>query len=737
MNNRPSLEFARASRPAEPTVGWSADIPVRLANGGLRERGQKCPRSALHFAGETNIFGAGETSVSGDLHSRMISRSLSSGERVRVSAGNSLTKVFGFPPRALNGAHFLLRLWKKFTVIRSVLSIFVAALIVVCSPINAQEPAKKTLFLPKSATAAAYVLGRLSNQELMEAPRSEFVYVALLQRKGLDRKYRVEALDGLVKIRGTDSLAELLAGLEALDNKGEDYAPVLRDLAAILLQAKPGELSAKRDGLEKLTADGQLALTRQIAFAALVTADASGETVWKQAQPERLVDLIRSIEWVRDPALRASFYPRVEPLIHLTSSPEMQLAAISAITAIPGHEAETFKALASLTKSGTQREAAIAGLQSIPRKSWPKDEIESLTESLVAFLKNVPVDQRTSPEAVGAFQLATDLTGALSPEKAGPIEKALRSLGVSIFVIRTISEQMLYDKTLIVVEPGKPVQIILINEDAMPHNLVVVSPGAWEEIGEAAEKMPPTPDAEGRLYVPDSPKVLHATKLVESGQQIKLSFTAPPETGEYPYVCTFPGHWRRMVGTLVVVKDIEAYLASNAARVAPKITEWKIEDLLPELEHAKSGRNLARGKELFTQLACAGCHKLGAEGIHYGPEVGEIFKEYKNDRVEVLRQIIEPSLIIRERYRNVQFELKNGDEPLVGMIVEEEGEQVTIQTGPSDALIQTLKKSEIIGRVPQKSSSMPGGLLNALSKDEILDLLIYLETGGKLTPHQH
>ena len=49
--------------------------------------------------------------------------------------------------------------------------------------------------------AAAYVLGRLSDQELIAAPRSEFVYVALLQRKGLDSKYRLEALSGLAAIR--------------------------------------------------------------------------------------------------------------------------------------------------------------------------------------------------------------------------------------------------------------------------------------------------------------------------------------------------------------------------------------------------------------------------------------------------------------------------------------------------------------------------------------------------------
>jgi hypothetical protein len=55
----------------------------------------------------------------------------------------------------------------------------------------AEEPSKKILFLPKSPVAAACVLARLSNKELIEAPRSEFVYVALLQRAGLERKYRL------------------------------------------------------------------------------------------------------------------------------------------------------------------------------------------------------------------------------------------------------------------------------------------------------------------------------------------------------------------------------------------------------------------------------------------------------------------------------------------------------------------------------------------------------------------
>src|SRR5439155_1142549 len=85
------------------------------------------------------------------------------------------------------------------------------------------------------------------------------------------------------------------------------------------------------------------------------------------------------------------------------------------------------------------------GLQQIPRKSWPKEQAEPLIDSLIAYLKNVPVDQRTEPDAANAFQFATDLTSLLPPEKARTAGKTLRSLGASVFVIHTIPEQMLYE----------------------------------------------------------------------------------------------------------------------------------------------------------------------------------------------------------------------------------------------------------------------------------------------------
>src|SRR6266487_887340 len=93
-------------------------------------------------------------------------------------------------------------------------ALLLVGVVLLAAPAMTQEDApKKTFFLPKNPTAAAYILNRLSNKELIAAPRSEFVYVALLQRKGLDRKYRLEALEGLAKLRKTDIMTELLRAI--------------------------------------------------------------------------------------------------------------------------------------------------------------------------------------------------------------------------------------------------------------------------------------------------------------------------------------------------------------------------------------------------------------------------------------------------------------------------------------------------------------------------------------------
>ena len=49
---------------------------------------------------------------------------------------------------------------------------------------------------------------------------------------------------------------------------------------------------------------------------------------------------------------------------------------------------------------------------------------------------------------------------------------------------------------------------------------------------------------------PDSPNVLVASRLLNAGESTLVTFDAPTEPGEYPFVCSFPGHWVTMRGVL-------------------------------------------------------------------------------------------------------------------------------------------------------------------------------------------
>jgi azurin len=122
-----------------------------------------------------------------------------------------------------------------------------------------------------------------------------------------------------------------------------------------------------------------------------------------------------------------------------------------------------------------------------------------------------------------------------------------------------------------VVQAGKPFEVILENTDLMPHNIVFVQPGTRQAVAEAVQgKTPDQVDKQGRAYVPEKDsRVLQASKMLEAGQKETIKMTAPQQEGEYEYVCTFPGHWSIMWGKLAVVKDVDAYLQANPQGPAP------------------------------------------------------------------------------------------------------------------------------------------------------------------------
>ena len=92
------------------------------------------------------------------------------------------------------------------------------------------------------------------------------------------------------------------------------------------------------------------------------------------------------------------------------------------------------------------------------------------------------------------------------------------------------------------------------NPDVLQHNLVFTKIGKKEAVGALADAMLIDPEALKKHYVPTSDDIIASSKLVNPSQSEVIEFTVPKEPGDYPYICTFPGHWRLMNGTLKVTK---------------------------------------------------------------------------------------------------------------------------------------------------------------------------------------
>lgn len=120
--------------------------------------------------------------------------------------------------------------------------------------------------------------------------------------------------------------------------------------------------------------------------------------------------------------------------------------------------------------------------------------------------------------------------------------------------LKAVKDIMQYDKKLITVPAGKRITLVFENPDGMQHNLLIIQPGTLDIVGKAADDMLRSSEAYEKQYIPSVPEVLHHTPLVNPGESFTLEFTAPTEPGDYPYVCTFPGHWRGMNGIMRVVK---------------------------------------------------------------------------------------------------------------------------------------------------------------------------------------
>ena len=126
--------------------------------------------------------------------------------------------------------------------------------------------------------------------------------------------------------------------------------------------------------------------------------------------------------------------------------------------------------------------------------------------------------------------------------------------GVILYCRQQKFLQMKFTIDEFTVKAGQKVILNFENPDFMQHNFVLIKPGSMNKVGAAADALARDPDGAQKQYVPRIPEVLYFTKLLTPDDEVTLEFTAPSQPGDYPYVCTFPGHWRIMNGILRVTK---------------------------------------------------------------------------------------------------------------------------------------------------------------------------------------
>jgi azurin len=120
-----------------------------------------------------------------------------------------------------------------------------------------------------------------------------------------------------------------------------------------------------------------------------------------------------------------------------------------------------------------------------------------------------------------------------------------------------VGNAMKFDVASITAAPGESIKVVLTNagtlpKDAMGHNWILLSAGTDPvKFAEAAQ-----PEV-ANGYIPSKlkEKIVAFIGLLGPNETGEVTFTAPTEPGEYPFLCSFPAHcFVGMKGVLVVKK---------------------------------------------------------------------------------------------------------------------------------------------------------------------------------------
>jgi putative membrane-bound dehydrogenase-like protein len=145
--------------------------------------------------------------------------------------------------------------------------------------------------------------------------------------------------------------------------------------------------------------------------------------------------------------------------------------------------------------------------------------------------------------------------------------------------------------------------------------------------------------------------------------------------------------------------------------------------LPPVAELAKLSGDFARGKGVFERASssCVVCHKIGERGVDFGPALGEIGGKLPKEAI--FDAILNPNAGISMGFETAEVKLRGGGQAL-GIVRSDTSEELVLAL-PGGAL-QKFAKTDVqrVSKLP--TSLMPSGLNQALTREDLVDLVAYL-----------
>lgn len=584
-----------------------------------------------------------------------------------------------------------------------------------------------------------YQLRRLSTDQLLKIPRSPTdarylpVYREILIRGGIAQQQREASLAIAQTLSGRSKAEILIESISEADIRQPESADPLTQLFLRL-----PDLADQLPMLESRTSDARPSVRTAVRLA---QAHVHGITsTWKRIEDRGQIDLLSGVSSLDPPQQEALLPLLATGLAGDQWSEELEAAAMRALSQITSEPEQRLKLAVQGMGSPHTRSAAIAVMGSISPSECSAATARSALAALYREAEQTPPPRRADQEFIHLMESAGNLAATLPEEESRDWRTRLAKVAIRVIRIQTVFDQMRYDKPFFVVEQAEEFLLVFGNRDMMPHNLVITAPGALREIGLAASALLPTSPT-ARQYVPDSPKILAATEMLLPNAETRLTLTAPSTAGEYPFVCTFPNHWYRMYGVMLVVPDLAKWqqhprLPSDPLGIKRRfIRHWGVDDIAPLLAAMGSAdeATVQQGAAIFTEAGCIKCHRIHCQGSVVGPALDGVLKRHQGELSSVLREIVDPSYAIADQYTNYSLELRNGG-IVSGLIVDQTDKSVTVISNPEDPQAVKLRRTEIEQVVRLGVSLMPSGLLDQYTQDEIRSVLAFLQRAEDAVP---